>query len=136
MKLKIWICIRPHLCEALLSGLHPAHRLSSRLILPQCEYGRQSHLNYCTCVCRQVHKDQMMSKSNRACFVIRTIQAIMSQEILRMVYFAYVHSIMSYGIIFWRNQPHSEKIFKIEKKVIRIIRNSRVRGYVGNCLKN
>jgi len=69
----------------------------------------------------------MMSKLNSACFVIRTIQAIMSQETLRMVYFAYAHSIMSYGIILGGNQPYSEKIFKIRKKVIRIITNSRVR---------
>jgi len=68
----------------------------------------------------------MMSKLNSACFVICTMQAIMSQETLRMVYFAYIHSIMSYGIIFWGNQPHSEKIFKIQK-VIRIITNSKAR---------
>jgi len=42
----------------------------------------------------------------------------MSQETLGMVYFAYVHSVMSYGIIFGGNQPHSEKIFKIQKSVI------------------
>jgi hypothetical protein len=42
---------------------------------------------------------------------IQTLQAILSQETLRMVYFAYVHSIMSYGIILGGNQPHSEKIF-------------------------
>jgi len=51
----------------------------------------------------------------------------MSQETLRMVYFAYIHSIMSYGIIFWGNQPYSDKIFKIQKRVIRIIKNSRMR---------
>jgi len=43
--------------------------------------------------------DQTMSKLNTACFVIQTIEAIMSPETLRMVYFAYIHSIMSYGII-------------------------------------
>jgi hypothetical protein len=68
--------------------------------------------------------DQMMSKLNSGCFVIWTIQAIMSQETLRMVYFVYVHSIMSYGIILGGNQPHSQKIFKIQKKVIIIITNS------------
>jgi len=67
-----------------------------------------------------------MYKLNTACFVIRTIQAIMSQETLRMVYFAYIHSTISHGIIFWGNQPCSE-IFKIQKKVIRIITNSRMR---------
>jgi hypothetical protein len=34
---------------------------------------------------------------------------------------------MSYGIIFWGSLAYSETIFKIEKKVIRIITNSRAR---------
>jgi hypothetical protein len=61
----------------------------------------------------KAHIDQMMSKLNTACFVIRTIQAIMSLETLRMVYFAYIRSIISYGIILGGNQPYSDKIFKI-----------------------
>jgi hypothetical protein len=44
-----------------------------------------------------------------------------------MVYFAYVLSVVSYGIILGGNQPHSDKIFKIQKRVIRIIKNSRIR---------
>jgi hypothetical protein len=63
----------------------------------------------------KAHVDQIMSKLNSACFVIWTIQAIMSTETLRMVYFAYVHLIMSYGIIPEGNLPHSGKIFKIQK---------------------
>ena len=69
--------------------------------------------------------EKMMSKLNSACFVIWTVQAIMSQETLRMVYFAYVHSVMIYLIIFCGNQPQREKVFKIQKQVIRIITNSR-----------
>jgi len=42
--------------------------------------------------------------------------AIMSPETFRMVYFAYRHSIMSYGIIFGGNQQYSDKIFKIQKR--------------------
>jgi len=42
----------------------------------------------------KAHIDQMMSELNTACFVIRTIQDIMSLETLRMVYFAYIHSII------------------------------------------
>jgi hypothetical protein len=75
----------------------------------------------------KAHIDQMMSKLNTACFVIRLLQAIMSTETLRMVYFAYVHSIMSYRMILGGNQPYSEKIIKIQKSVIRIITNSRMR---------
>jgi len=60
----------------------------------------------------KAHIEQMMSKLNTACFVIRTIQAT-SPETLRMVCFAYIHSVMSYGIIFGGNQLYSDKIFKI-----------------------
>jgi len=83
----------------------------------------------------KAHIDQMMSKLNKACFVIRTIQAIMSPETLRMVYFAYMYSIMSYGIIFWGNQPYCDKIFKIQKRVIRILTNSRMRDSCRELLK-
>jgi len=48
----------------------------------------------------KAHIDQMMSKLNTACFVIPKIQAITPQETLRIVYFVFTHSIMSYGIIF------------------------------------
>jgi hypothetical protein len=75
----------------------------------------------------KAHINQMMSKMNTAWFVIRMIQAIMSPETLRMVYFAYVHSIMSCGIISGGNQPYSKKIFKIKKRVIRIITISRMK---------
>jgi len=75
----------------------------------------------------KAHIDQMMSKLNTACFAIQTIQAIMSPENLRMVYFTYIHSIKSYGIFFGGNQPYSDKIFKIQKRVIKFITNSRMR---------
>jgi hypothetical protein len=75
----------------------------------------------------KAHIDQMMSKLNTVCFVIRMLRAIMSTETLRIVYFVYVHSIMSYRIILGGNQPYSAKIFKIKKRVIRIITNSRMR---------
>jgi len=83
----------------------------------------------------KAHIDQMMSKLNTACFVIQTIQAIMSLETLRMVYFVYIHSIISYRIIFWGNQPYSDKIFKIQKRVIRIITRSRTRDSCRGLLK-
>ena len=37
---------------------------------------------------------------------------------------SYVHSLISYGIIFWGNSSHSEEILKIHKRIIRIIMNS------------
>jgi hypothetical protein len=43
---------------------------------------------------------------------------------MKMIYFAYFHSIMSYGIIFWGNSTDSVEIFKLQKRAIRTITNS------------
>jgi hypothetical protein len=45
-------------------------------------------------------------------------------DVLRSTYFSYAHSVISYGIIFWGNSSYSEDIFKIQKRIIRIIMNS------------
>jgi hypothetical protein len=37
---------------------------------------------------------------------------------------SYVHSILSYGIIFWGNSHLSDSIFKIQKRIIRFITSS------------
>jgi hypothetical protein len=73
------------------------------------------------------HIDHLISKLNSACCAVRTVKSIMSQKALRIIYFSYVHSIIIYGIIFWGNSPYSIKIFRIQKKIIRIITNSRSR---------
>jgi len=54
----------------------------------------------------------------------RLIKSFMSVDVLRSAHFLYVCLIISYGIIFWRNLSHSEEIFKIQKRIIRIIMNS------------
>lgn len=41
-----------------------------------------------------------------------------------MLYYAYFHAIMRYGVIFWENSPVSRKVFQLQKKIIRIIRGS------------
>jgi hypothetical protein len=35
---------------------------------------------------------------------------------MKMIYYSYVHSLLSYGIVFWGNAPHNENIFKIQKR--------------------
>jgi hypothetical protein len=40
---------------------------------------------------------------------------------LRMVYYSYFHSIMTYGLIFWGNFHYSGIIFRLQKRIIRII---------------
>jgi hypothetical protein len=43
---------------------------------------------------------------------------------------------MSYGIIFWANSSYANKIFKLQKRVIRIITGRRNRDSCRELLKN
>jgi hypothetical protein len=61
------------------------------------------------------HIFELTSRLNKACYAIRSIELFMSIDVLRSTYFSYMHSIISYGIIFWGNSSHSEDIFKIQK---------------------
>jgi len=82
-------------------------------------------LNIDTTLTWKHHIDELISRLNKACYAIRSIKPFMSLEVLRSTYFSYAHSIISYGIIFWGNSSYSDDIFKIQKRIIRIIMNSR-----------
>jgi hypothetical protein len=43
----------------------------------------------------EVHMDELTSKFNKACYLIRSVELLMSLEVLKMIYFSYVHSIVS-----------------------------------------
>ena len=46
----------------------------------------------------------------------------MSRKTLFLIYHSLFHTVMRCGIIFWGNSCHSMHIFRIQKRVIRIIR--------------
>ena len=53
------------------------------------------------------HIDLLISRLDSACYVITALQAMLSRKALRMLYFSYVHSIISYCILhnFWGLTP-------------------------------
>jgi hypothetical protein len=61
------------------------------------------------------HIIELTSKLNKACYAIRTLKSLMSPDVLRILYFSYFHTIMTYGIIFWANSHNSINIFRIQK---------------------
>jgi hypothetical protein len=84
---------------------------------------------------RKQHIDDIISELNKACFAIRSIKPFMSLEAMRLIYFSYFHSVLSYGIIFWGNSVHSKFIFKIQKRTIRVITDSWIRDSCRDLFK-
>jgi hypothetical protein len=68
--------------------------------------------------------DQLTNKLSSACYTIRVMKPL---KTLIMIYYAYFHSLMNYSIIFWGNCSYSIHIFRLQKKVIRIITSARNR---------
>jgi hypothetical protein len=67
------------------------------------------------------HIDAIIPKLNKACYIIRRLKLYLSNTALKMVYHAFFHSVMSYGLIFWGNSTNSNCVFKLQKRAVRII---------------
>jgi hypothetical protein len=57
---------------------------------------------------------------------------INSTATLISIYFAYFHSVMKYGIIFWGNSPNSKIICTLQKRTVRIIAGVKSRNSCKN----
>jgi hypothetical protein len=65
---------------------------------------------------RKQHIEQLISKMSTACYALRNIKHILPLDTLKVIYFAHVHSIISYGIIFWGSSSYANKVFFTTKE--------------------
>jgi hypothetical protein len=78
----------------------------------------------------RVHTDHLIPKLSSALHAIRTLKQMI------MIYYAYFHSLMTYGIIFGGNSPYSVHIFRLQKTMVRTMTDSKNRDSCKNLLKN
>ena len=62
-------------------------------------------------------------------------QDIVPLDTLRIIYFAHIHSIVSYGI-FWGSSSYANKVFILQMKIIRIITNTKSGDSCREVFKN
>lgn len=67
------------------------------------------------------HINVLAKKLSKALFSLRSLRNSVDGATLRTSYFAYFHSLMSYGIIFWGGHSSANKIFKLQKRAIRLL---------------
>ena len=61
---------------------------------------------------------------------------IVPQYTLKTIYYAYIHSILSYGIILGGNSTNVNKLFILQKKTVRILSNMGARESCEEAFKN
>lgn len=76
------------------------------------------------------HIEELSHKLSSKIFLLRQLRRHLSLETLKASYFSLFHSHISYAIILWGNSCHTIKIFRLQKKAIRIIVNA---GYRAHC---
>jgi hypothetical protein len=62
------------------------------------------------------HCDSLKSKLNTGHYLIYRLKKIVSPHVNRIVYFTRFHSHLRYKITIWGSDPHSSKIFMLQKK--------------------
>ena len=74
------------------------------------------------------HVEQILPKLGATCFSKRSLIHTLNLDILRMVCFAYFHSVLQCGIVFWGNSTHAHQVFKLQKRVVRIMSGDGLRS--------
>ena len=69
------------------------------------------------------HIRYLSSKLNTSLYMISSLKNITNRHVLRTMYFACFHTHLRYGVTLWGGDPEGIKIFRLQKKVIRIISN-------------
>jgi len=68
--------------------------------------------------------------------LLRTLKPILTLRNLKLIYFSYIHSIITHGIIFGGNSTASNEVFKLQKRAIRIIQILKAGPHVAAYLKS
>jgi hypothetical protein len=76
------------------------------------------------------HIDYLASKICKNIFLLRNLSNCVSQKTLRSAYFALIQSQLQYCITLWGHSPASIRLFKLQRRAIRIMANT---GYRTDC---
>ena len=61
--------------------------------------------------------DLILRRLSSSCYTLNCVKYTLPIDVLKLIYFANIQSIMSYGIIFWGASTTASKVFKLQKKV-------------------
>ena len=82
------------------------------------------------------HIKHLSSKLNTSYYVSSSLKSVTSPYVLRTMYFACFHVHLRYGLTLWGGDPESIRIFRLQKKVLRLIGGMGRQASCRNLFKN
>ena len=84
----------------------------------------------------KTHIDTIVPKLSIATFAIRTVKPFLSQDSLKMIYYSYFHSIMTYGIILGEIHTIATLSSDCKKELLQSSWDLEAETHVENTLRN
>ena len=69
------------------------------------------------------HIDNVCNKISKLCFALRQLKGFVNVFVLKNFYFAQIHSVISYCLICWGSVSATQRVFKMQKRAVRILAN-------------
>jgi hypothetical protein len=69
----------------------------------------------------KTHIECIKSKLSSACYAMRSLKPYVSINNMKMIYYSFFHSVMTYSLLFWGKSPDIIQIFMLQKRIIRIM---------------
>jgi hypothetical protein len=73
----------------------------------------------------KTHIDKILPKLSSACFAMWAVKPFMSPQMLKANYYSHFYSLISYSVIFWGHTAPSTRVFRLKKRIIRIMMGSK-----------
>jgi hypothetical protein len=64
------------------------------------------------------HIKEVTKKLSTACYMLRNIKSFVSTNILKIIYYSYFQSVMTYGLMYWGNSSSPDMVFRMQKRAI------------------
>ncbi|XP_054260662.1 uncharacterized protein LOC128985296 [Macrosteles quadrilineatus] len=72
-------------------------------------------------LCWDQHIDQTINRLSRVCALLLKLRSFVTEDYLKMVYFALFHCHVTYGLLLWGHSPGTVEILTMQKRALRII---------------
>jgi len=67
--------------------------------------------------------ENLIIQLSNLCFAIKKTKSYVNKKSVKTMHFAYIHSFLKYGILFWENSRKLKKMFKLQQNSKRLIAN-------------
>ena len=84
----------------------------------------------------KLHIDHISNNIAKSLYTLNKVKNILPVAALRSIYFALIHIHLSYGILAWGNSTSVNKLFKLQKRAVRIIMHMPYRAHTDPLFKS